>query len=143
VREDLTTAAQIPRTVEFTFPDQTLPARHIEGPGSVPRITRLMALATKFQILIQQGVVRDYADLARLGRVSRARITQLMNLLNLAPDIQEQLLFLNIMDGCRAPITERTLRAVVKVPHWDDQRKLLATFVNIETVPDSRSNTGR
>jgi hypothetical protein len=43
--------------------------------------------------LIQQGVVKDYADLARLGQVSRARITQIMNLLNLAPDIQEPILF--------------------------------------------------
>jgi hypothetical protein len=138
VREELTTAAPSPRTVEFRFPDQTSPARHSEGPGGLPRITRLLALATKFQGLIQQGVLQDYADLARLGRVSRARITQIMNLLNLAPDIQERLLFLNIRDGCRAPITERTLRAVAKVPHWEDQRKLLATALKTRAVPDKQ-----
>lgn len=54
-----------------------------------PRLARLMALAIKFDGLVRQGVVRDYADLARLGYVSRARITQIMNLLHLAPDIQE------------------------------------------------------
>jgi hypothetical protein len=54
----------------------------------IPRITRLMALAIKFQDMVDRGEVRDYADLARLGYVTRARITQIMNLLNLAPDIQ-------------------------------------------------------
>src|SRR5713226_8035601 len=63
-------------------------------PTRVPRIARLMALALKFEQLIRQGVVTDYAVLATLGRVSRARVTQIMNLLNLAPDVQEQILFL-------------------------------------------------
>ena len=58
----------------------------------IPRIARLMALAIKFQDMVDRGEVRDYADLARLGYVSRARITQIMNLLNLAPDIQEHIL---------------------------------------------------
>ena len=58
----------------------------------IPRITRLMALAIKFQGMVDQGEVRDYADLARLGYVTRARLTQIMNLLNLAPDLQEQTL---------------------------------------------------
>ena len=60
--------------------------------AQVPRITRLLALATKFEGLLQQGVVKDYAELARLGQVSRARVTQIMNLLSLAPDIQQQIL---------------------------------------------------
>src|SRR3990172_10573520 len=58
----------------------------------IPRITRLMALAIKFQNMVDRSEVRDYADLARLGHVSRARITQITNLLHLAPDIQEQLI---------------------------------------------------
>src|SRR5690349_7437481 len=62
--------------------------------GRLPRVTKLMALAIKFDQMIRDGVVADQAELARLGHVSRARMTQIMNLLNLAPDIQEQLLFL-------------------------------------------------
>src|SRR5215831_10955492 len=62
--------------------------------GRVPRIARLMALALRFEQLLRSGAVRDYAGLARLGRVSRARITQVMNLLHLAPDLQEEILFL-------------------------------------------------
>ena len=58
--------------------------------GRLPRITRLMALAIRFEQLIRDGIVDDYAALARLGKVSRARVTQVMNLLLLAPDIQEE-----------------------------------------------------
>ena len=53
-----------------------------------------MALAIRFDGLIRDGVVADQAELARLGHVTRARVTQIMNLLQLAPDIQEALLFL-------------------------------------------------
>ena len=62
--------------------------------GHIPRVSRLMALAIRFDGLLKRGDVQDYADLARLGHVSRPRVTQIMNLLNLAPDIQEALLFL-------------------------------------------------
>ena len=48
-------------------------------PGNVPRISKLMALAIRFDALVRHGEVRDYADLARLGYVTRARITQIMN----------------------------------------------------------------
>ncbi len=44
-----------------------------------------MALAIRFDGLMRQGVVKDQAELARLGHVSRARLTQIMNLLCLAP----------------------------------------------------------
>ena len=57
--------------------------------GRVPRVSRLMALAIRLDGLIRDGVVPDQAELARLGHVSRARLTQVMNLLCLAPDIQE------------------------------------------------------
>jgi hypothetical protein len=69
-----------------------------------------MALAIHFDGLIRDRVVRDYADLARLGGVSRARITQIMNLLNLPPWKQEELLFLDGTAAGRAQVTERFLR---------------------------------
>src|SRR5215510_8373808 len=70
------------------------PIRPANPTGRVPRIAKLMALAIRFDELIRTGMVRDYAEFARLGHVTRARITQIMNLLHLAPDIQEHLLFL-------------------------------------------------
>ncbi len=90
--------------------------------GKLPRVTRLMALAIKFDGLLRDGVVRDYADLARLGHVTRARMTQIMNMLNLAPDIQEQILFLPPVTAGRDPIAERNLRRLTAIPRWDKQR---------------------
>lgn len=81
-----------------------------EPTGRVPRVARLMALAIRFDQLIRDGVVSDQAELARLGRVSRARVSQVMNLLCLAPDIQEQILFLPATKRGRDPVTERDLR---------------------------------
>ena len=97
--------------------------------GVVPRISRLMALAIRFEQLVQDGVVPDYAALARLGHVTRARMTQLMNLLNLAPEIQEGILFLPLVERGRAPITERDLRPIASVPDWRKQRNLWSQVI--------------
>ncbi len=69
-------------------------ARPEETPGRIPRVARLMALATRLETLIATGRVPNYVALARLAHVSRARITQITNLTLLAPDIQEAVLFL-------------------------------------------------
>src|SRR5262245_39391425 len=62
--------------------------------GRIPRVTRLMALAIRFEQLIREGKVTNYAELAELGHVTTARLTQVMNLRLLATDIQEQIIFL-------------------------------------------------
>ena len=95
---------------------------HDTPTGRVPRISRLMALAIHFDHLITSGGVRDQADLARLGHVTRARVTQLMNLLHLAPDIQEELLFLPCTVKGRDTITERDLRPITQLRDWKQQR---------------------
>ena len=59
--------------------------------------------------------------------MTRAWITQILNLLNLAPDIQEALLFLPRMERGKDPVTERELRAVVAVPDWRKQRRMWIT----------------
>ena len=99
--------------------------RSIE-PGNLPRVSKLMALAIRFDGLVQRGEVRDYADLARLGYVTRARITQIMNLLNLAPDIQEEILFLPRTVKGRDRLREKEVRPIAAVPHWSRQRKMWA-----------------
>ena len=91
--------------------------------GSIPRIARLMALAIRLQNSLDNGVFRDYAEVARLGHVTRARVTQITKLLYLAPDIQEQILFLPQVKG----ITERNLRKVVDTIEWEKQRQLFQT----------------
>ena len=90
----------------------------------VPRVARLMALAIRFEGLVRDGTVADYAELARLGHVRRARMSQIMNLLNLAPDIQEVLLFLpEVVEG-KDGVTERGLRQVVTEWRWGKQRAM-------------------
>jgi len=100
------------------------PAAPALEPGRVPRLSRLMALAIRFEKLVRDGAVRDYADLARLGNVSRARLTQIMNLLHLAPDIQEAILFLPRTDRGFDPISERQIRRVTAELDWRRQRRL-------------------
>jgi hypothetical protein len=88
--------------------------------ASIPRIARLMALAIRFEGLLREGKIRDYAELARLGRVTRARITQIMRLRHLASDIQEQILFLPSIT-C---LNERNLRGIVCRIDWEEQRSM-------------------
>ena len=93
-------------------------------PGNVPRVARLMALAIHFDGLLRHGNVPDYSTLARLGHVTRARLTQIMALLHLAPDIQEALLFLPRTLAGRDPITEHHLRPLVRLADWGRQRTM-------------------
>ena len=97
--------------------------------GSVPRVSRLMALAIRMQELVDNGEVADCAELARLAQVSRPRISQIMNLTLLAPDIQEALLFLPANAGGCGGIGERAVRRVCAVPDWRKQRRMWGEMV--------------
>jgi hypothetical protein len=99
------------------------PKPAVQAPGRVPRVARLMALAIKFDALIREGAVADQAELARLGHVTRARVSQIMNLLHLAPDIQEALLFLPAVDRGRDPLVLRDLQQIAMTLDWRKQRK--------------------
>lgn len=74
--------------------------------------------------MVQIGVAADYADLARLGHVTRARVTQVMNLLTLAPDIQEEILFLPAVTTEKYTVSERGLRDLVAEMDWTKQRTM-------------------
>lgn len=104
-------------------------------PGNVPRVSKLMALAIRMEGLVQRNEVRDYADLARLGYVTRARITQIMNLLNLAPDIQENLLFLPRTLKGHDTVREKDMRPIAAVPYWQRQRKMWTKLVEQRFAP--------
>lgn len=97
----------------------------------VPRISRLMALAIKMENLIQAGGIPDYSALAQLGHVSRARITQIMNLLLLAPEIQEQILFWPPTTHGREPIRLAQLQPMARVADWNQQRRFWASLVKM------------
>jgi hypothetical protein len=82
-----------------------------------------MALARHVEALVRSGTVESYAVAARLGRVSRARLSQIIGLLNLAPDLQEQLLYLEQpTHGRSAPVLRQVL-IVAAALDWDEQRR--------------------
>ena len=69
----------------------------------------------------------SYCELARLGHISPARLTQIMVLLYLAPSIQEHVLFLSAADA--SIISELALRKIAREPHWDRQRAMWERFL--------------
>jgi hypothetical protein len=83
-----------------------------------------MALAIRSDQLIRDGAVADQAELARLGHVTRARLTQIMNLLYLAPDLQEEILFLPSFERGRNQLTEKQLRPIAARASWCRQRRM-------------------
>ena len=89
----------------------------------MPRVSRLMALALRFDQLVRTGQVGNYAQLAQLGHVSRARISQILNLVLLAPDLQEALLFLPPTLRGRDPIHLRQLQPLAALWDWGQQRR--------------------
>ncbi|HEX4772182.1 MAG TPA: hypothetical protein VH351_15205 [Bryobacteraceae bacterium] len=115
---DLRAGTQWPRSAFDSEPP--------ESEASIARIARLMALAIRFERLVGEKRIDDYAQLARLGHVTRARMTQIVKLLDLAPDIQEQLLFLPPRKG----LNERNLREIVRHIDWNAQRRMFEKLIN-------------
>lgn len=89
--------------------------------GRVPRVARLMALAIHCDRLVRSGEVKDFAQIARLAGITRARMSQIMNLLNLAPEIQEEILFLpRTLEG-RDEVNESDVRPLAVGCTWARQ----------------------
>ena len=88
--------------------------------GRPPRLARLVALAHRLEALVRSGEVKDYMELAELAHLSAARIAQIVILAQLAPEIQEYILFLSA-EHARL-IAERQLREIAREPRWDRQR---------------------
>jgi hypothetical protein len=89
----------------------------------IPRIARFMALARHIDDLVRSGALVSYAAAARLGHVSRARTSQIVALVNLAPDLQEQLLFLQRPSRGRTGPVLRQVLQVAAALDWDEQRR--------------------
>ena len=94
--------------------------------GRIPRIAKLVALASRMQSMIESGQVESFQQLAELGRISQPRMTQIMSLLNLAPDIQEELLYLPEVIQGKATIHEKLLRPLTTERDWRMRRRMWA-----------------
>ena len=105
--------------------------------GRTPHVSRLVALAIKFQNLVSSGTVRNYRELAEVGHVSRPRLSQIMKLAQLAPEIQEKLLFLPPTLEGPDRVFERHLRFLASVVDWEKQKKLFRIFEAEREAPDN------
>lgn len=114
----------VTRTVSFAVKGKRKCDREQEEPqGRVPRISKLMALAIRYDQMLNDGVVQSQTELAELLHVSQPRMTQIMNLLHLSPEIQEEILFLAEVAEGRELVTERELRGIVMLWGWTSQRE--------------------
>ena len=113
------TAARTVVRVDFAPTTQQL--RDVAPTGRVPRVTRLLALAHKIDSMIRNGELDDLAEAARRLNLTRARVSQITNLLLLAPEIQEATLNLPLVTNGRDPVTERQLRPIAGEPDWNKQ----------------------
>src|SRR5579864_1165565 len=93
-------------------------AHMVESSGRLPRVTQVLALALHFENMIEQGDAKDYADLARLGGLCRERVSQIMRLIYLAPDIQVELLYLPPVPTGRYPVSETAVRKIANLLSW-------------------------
>ena len=89
--------------------------------GRLPRITQVLALAIHIQELVRKGEVQDYAEFSRKRQVTRERISQILKLVWLAPDIQTEILYLPPILGGRYPISELSLRPIADLLSWKEQ----------------------
>ena len=116
------------RSSRVTFTEEPPPPK----PEPVRRpahVARMLALAHHLQSAIDRGIVADRATVARRLGLTRARVTQLLDLLLLAPDVQIAVLALEAVDGAE-PMSERALRAVAHAGCWVEQRVRMRDHLN-------------
>ncbi len=106
------------------FGTKPAPRRDSSPVGRVPRVARMLAMAHKIDEMIHDGKLHDLADAARAMELTRARVTQITNLLLLAPEIQAAILELPLVEQGRDPISERQLRPIVAEADWRRQIEL-------------------
>ncbi len=99
------------------------------APAKLPHITKLMALAIRLEHLLATGQVKDQAEIARTAGITRARVTQIINLTQLAPDIQEAILNLEPTTDHVPRFREREVRTIAILPNWEKQRLMWKQLV--------------
>ncbi len=124
-----TTSWTIERELRFTNEGPGRGKQAREGPAAAPppkgrvqRVAKLMA-QLRFDELLRTGAVASQVELARLGHVTPARVTQVMNLLHLASDFQEQLLFLPRTERKRDHVILAQLQPIAGTLDWREQRR--------------------
>ena len=93
-----------------------------------PRVVELLRKATEWKDLTESGKIASQAEIARREGITRARVTQVLDLLRLAPEIQEKILTLT--DPLhRRPMTGRMLRPIGAIANQHDQLREFHKFL--------------
>ena len=98
---------------------KTPPRRSSPARKPPTRLARMLALAHYVDRLVESGAVKNYAAVAGKLSISRARVAQVVNLLNLSPELQERILRGDL------PVSERCVRSIDGVVCWAEQRNML------------------
>jgi hypothetical protein len=98
-----------------------------------------MALPIDLESRLRDCDDLDCRTVADVGCVSRPRITQILNLLQLAPDIQECLLMLPLARG-REPIKEKSIRQLSAEYDWERQRERFEQLGRCRTARTQRGS---
>ena len=111
---------RIRRKHALAFVEEAPPAP--EPVGRPARVARMLALAHRLQDAIDRGEYEGRSDLARTLGVTRARVTQLLDLTLLAPEIQEALLAMDVQSAVRHHVDEQAMWSVARRLSWHEQR---------------------
>jgi hypothetical protein len=101
-----------------------LPERPAIDPTTVPRITRMLVLGYHFERLVRERKVKNYAEIARLTGLSRARVTQIANLALLPPDVQERFLLCERIDPTSLGSASVVLRGSIDAGQLEIRRQI-------------------
>ncbi len=102
--------------------------------GRIPHVTKLMSLAIRLDSLLDSGLVANQTEIAKTVGITTARITQILNLTCLAPEIQQTILELESTTDPRDPVLERDARTIATNLCWSRQRKEFAMLIKRCTI---------
>jgi len=100
--------------------------------GRIQRVSRVMALAIQCDQLIRDGMMKNQSELAHYAQVTTARMTHIMWLTNLAPEIQEAILFLPRVESGPDTVKEIEVRRIAQEMHWGVQRGMWREYLSPE-----------
>ncbi len=94
-----------------------------------PRVAELLRKAIAWRALLESGEASNQAAIARSEGITRARVTQVLGMLRLAPAIQQHILSMPETVG-RPTISERALRSITMVDDEHQQLQVLADILS-------------
>ena len=99
------------------------PLRRDVAPGDIhdmpSETARFLALGHAVEQAVANGELASNAEAARQLGITAARLSQIVQLTLLAPDIQERVLMGQLL------LSTRALRPIAQIPNWAEQRRAL------------------